>query len=206
MENQYKIIIADDHKIILSGIRQIIIANNLGTIAAEVPDGLELLKFLQKNIANLIILDVNMPNLNGIDAAKKIKTNYPNVSILMISQYENIEMIKNLKNIGINGYLAKNFEVAELVQAIENIKNGLEFFPALTNENANLKKNKLNLTPREIEVLQLVANAKKTKEIAQELFLSEFTVETHRKNLMRKLEVNSTLTLVNVAKDLGYLV
>ncbi len=206
MENQYKIIIADDHKIILSGIRQIIIANNLGTIAAEVPDGLELLKFLQTNVANLIILDVNMPNLNGIDAARKIKTNYPTVSILMISQYENIEMIKNLKNIGINGYLAKNFEVIELVQAIENIKNGLEFFPSLTNENTNLKKNKLNLTPREIEVLQLVANAKKTKEIAQELFLSEFTVETHRKNLMRKLEVNSTLTLVNVARDLGYLV
>ena len=206
MENQYKIIIADDHKIIISGIRQIIIANNLGTIAAEVPDGLELLKFLQTNVANLIILDVNMPNLNGIDAARKIKTNYPTVSILMISQYENIEMIKNLKNIGINGYLAKNFEVVELVQAIENIKNGLEFFPALSNENTNLKKNKLNLTPREIEVLQLVANAKKTKEIAQELFLSEFTVETHRKNLMRKLEVNSTLTLVNVARDLGYLV
>ena len=206
MENQYKIIIADDHKIILSGIRQIIIANNLGTIAAEVPDGLELLKFLQTNVANLIILDVNMPNLNGIDAARKIKTNYPTVSILMISQYENIELIKNLKNIGINGYLAKNFEVVELVQAIENIKNGLEFFPALSNENTNLKKNKLNLTPREIEVLQLVANAKKTKEIAQELFLSEFTVETHRKNLMRKLEVNSTLTLVNVARDLGYLV
>ncbi len=206
MENQYKIIIADDHKIIISGIRQIIIANNLGTIAAEVPDGLELLKFLQTNVANLIILDVNMPNLNGIDAARKIKTNYPTVSILMISQYENIEMIKNLKNIGINGYLAKNFEVVELVQAIENIKNGLEFFPALSNENTNLKKNKLNLTPREIEVLQLVAKAKKTKEIAQELFLSEFTVETHRKNLMRKLEVNSTLTLVNVARDLGYLV
>lgn len=206
MENQYKIIIADDHKIILSGIRQIIIANNLGTIAAEVPDGLELLKFLQTNVANLIILDVNMPNLNGIDAARKIKTNYPTVSILMISQYENIEMIKNLKNIGINGYLAKNFEVIELVQAIENIKNGLEFFPALSNENTNLKKNKLNLTPREIEVLQHVANAKKTKEIAQELFLSEFTIETHRKNLMRKLEVNSTLTLVNVARDLGYLV
>jgi DNA-binding NarL/FixJ family response regulator len=204
METVYKIVIADDHKIILSGIRQIIIANNLGEIVAEVPDGIELLKFLQFNSVNLVILDINMPNLNGVDAATKIKTVYPNVSILMISQYENIELIKKLKKTGINGYLTKNFEINELIQAIETIKKGNLFFPNLNIDNSKLK-NKFLLTPREIEVLQLVVIGKKSKEIAQELFLSEFTINTHRKNLLLKLEVNTVLSLVNVAKELGYI-
>lgn len=205
IENQYNIAIADDHRLILSGIRNIILDNNLGNIIGEVNNGLQMLQLLQNKKPNLVILDVNMPELNGVQTAKKITEMYPNISILMLSQYENIQLIKELKAIGVKGYLSKNFEIDQLIDSIETIKQGREYFPSFTQEYLSLNKDKINLTSREIEVLSLIALGEKSKEIACQLFLSQYTVDTHRKNLMRKLDVNSVSGLLNVARDLGYI-
>ena len=205
IENEYNIAIADDHRLILSGIRNIILDNNLGNIIGEVNNGLQMLQLLQNKKPNLVILDVNMPELNGVQTAKKITEMYPNISILMLSQYENIQLIKELKSIGVKGYLSKNFEIDQLIDSIETIKQGREYFPSFTQEYLSLNKDKINLTSREIEVLSLIALGEKSKEIACQLFLSQYTVDTHRKNLMRKLDVNSVSGLLNVARDLGYI-
>ena len=204
-ELNYNIVIADDHKLIISGISHIIATNNLGKIISEVYDGVELLQFLQKNEVDLAIIDINMPELNGIEAAKKIIQLYPNISILMLSQYENIELIKKLKTIGVKGYLSKNFEITELIAAIESIKENDIFFPSLDAVRGILKKDRFHLSQREIEIISHIAGGKTSKEIANELSLSEYTIETHRRNCMRKLEVNSIVTLLNKAKELGYI-
>lgn len=205
IENQYHIAIADDHNLILSGIRNIILDNDLGTIIGEANNGIKLLQLLQNVKPNLVILDVNMPELNGVQTAKKITEMYPNISILMLSLYENIPLIKELHAIGVKGYLSKSFEIHELVNSIKTIKNGQESFPNFKNESLSLHQEKTKLTSREIEVLSLIAQGQKSKDIAINLYLSQYTVETHRKNLMRKLEVNSISSLLHVARDLGYL-
>lgn len=204
-ELNYNIVIADDHKLIISGINHIIATNNLGKIISEVYNGVQLLQFLQNNTVDLVIIDINMPELNGIDAAKKIIELYPAVSILMLSQYENIELIRKLKNIGAKGYLSKNFEITELIEAIKMIKENDVFFPSLDAAGDIVKKDKFHLSAREVEIISLIAQGKTSKEIGNELILSEYTIETHRKNCMRKLEVNSIVTLLNKAKELGYI-
>lgn len=204
-ELNYDIVIADDHKLIISGINHIISTNKLGKIIGEVNNGKQLLQFLQNTTVDLVIIDINMPELNGIEAAKKIIELYPTISILMLSQFENIELIKKLKAIGIKGYLSKNFEITELITAIDTIKNDDVFFPSLDGEGLILKKDKFHLSTREIEIISLIAKGKTSKEIANELFLSEYTIDTHRKNCMRKLEVNSIVNLLNSAKELGYI-
>jgi DNA-binding NarL/FixJ family response regulator len=201
----YKIVIADDHKLIISGIKQIIEVNGLGTVVAQANDGLELLQLLKETAVDLLILDINMPKLNGIEAAEKILKRHPTISILMLSQYENIELIKKLKILGVKGYLTKIFEISQLVEAINEISDNQLYFPSLKNESNFKETDKHELTKREEEIIKLLAVGKTSKEIADILFLSEYTIETHRKNIMRKLEVNSIIALLNKAKDLGYI-
>jgi DNA-binding NarL/FixJ family response regulator len=201
----YTIAIVDDHKLILSGVSHIIQLNQLGDVVAELNNGNQLLRFLQKNTVDLIILDINMPEMNGIEALQKTVDLYPQSAILLLSQYENMELIKKIKTIGAKGFLSKNFEVSHLISAITTIKNNQTFFPALDNEVAILKINKYHLTLREIEVLNQIVLGKKNKQIATELFLSEYTIETHRKNIIRKLETTSIVEMMNIAKNLGYI-
>jgi DNA-binding NarL/FixJ family response regulator len=201
----YKIVIADDHKLIISGIKQIIEVNGLGTVVAQANDGLELLQLLKETAVDLLILDINMPKLNGIEAAEKILKRHPTISILMLSQYENVELIKKLKTLGVKGYLTKIFEISQLVEAINEISDNQLYFPSLKNESNFKETDKHELTKREEEIIKLLAVGKTSKEIADILFLSEYTIETHRKNIMRKLEVNSIIALLNKAKDLGYI-
>lgn len=205
MSNLYNIAIADDHKLILSGIRNIVLDNKLGTIVGEANNGFQLLQILQHTKINLVILDINMPEMNGVQTAKKIVEIYPEIAILILSQYENIELIKELKSIGIKGYLSKNFESEQLIEGIKTIRENGNYFPLLNQEHFTFKKDYTQLTAREIEILSFIAEGKTSKEISYQLNLSQYTVETHRKNCMRKLEVNSIVQLVNVAKDKGYI-
>lgn len=204
MTTQYNIAIADDHKLILSGIRNIIQDNKLGTIVGEVNNGLQMLKLLQQENIDMVILDINMPELNGIETAKKVVQLYPEIAILMLSQYENIELIKELKSIGVKGYLSKNFETNQLIESINTIRQDKIYFPSLVSENNLIVIDKTNLTSREIEIISLISKGKTSKEIAAQLFLSQYTIETHRKNCMRKLGVNSIINLINVSKEKGY--
>jgi DNA-binding NarL/FixJ family response regulator len=201
----YNIAIADDHKLILSGIRNIVLDNKLGTIVGEANNGFQLLQILQHKKINLVILDINMPEMNGVQTAKKIVEIYPEIAILILSQYENIELIKELKSIGIKGYLSKNFESEQLIEGVETIKKYRNYFPLLEREHLTFKNDKTQLTTRELEILSLIATGQTSKEISCQLFLSQYTVETHRKNCMRKLEVNSIVQLINVAKYKGYI-
>ena len=206
MKNTQRILIADDHNLIISGIETIIENNKLGTVVAKVNDGKELLLKLNSTAVNLIILDINMPNLNGIETAEKVLSRFPKMKILIISQLENVELIKKLKLMGVKGYLCKTFEEKTFVDAIINIQNGIDFFPLLEIKiNSNSPKpNIYNLTSREIEVINLISSEFSTKEIAQALFLSEYTIQTHRKNIIKKTGAKTTIAFLNLSKELGY--
>lgn len=204
MRNTQRILIADDHNLIISGIVTIIENNKLGEIVAKVNDGKELLLKLNSTSVNLIILDINMPNLNGIETAEKILARYPLMKILIISQYENLELIKKLKLMGVKGYLSKTFEEELFIEAIKNIHKGMDFFPLLEIKKDVNSTNIYNLTNREVEVINLISNELSTKEIAKTLFLSEYTIQTHRKNIIRKTGAKTTIAFLNLSKELGY--
>lgn len=204
MKNTQRILIADDHNLIISGIETIIKNNKLGEIVAKVNDGKELLLKLNSTSVNLIILDINMPNLNGIETAEKVLARYPLMKILIISQYENLELIKKLKSMGVKGYLSKTFEEELFIEAIKNIQKGFDFFPLLEIKKEVNSTNIYNLTNREVEVINLISNELSTKEIAKTLFLSEYTIQTHRKNIIRKTGAKTTIAFLNLSKELGY--
>jgi DNA-binding NarL/FixJ family response regulator len=204
MKNTQRILIADDHNLIISGIETIIENNKLGEIVAKVNDGKELLLKLNSTSVNLIILDINMPNLNGIETAEKVLARYPLMKILIISQYENLELIKKLKLMGVKGYLSKTFEEELFIEAIKNIHKGMDFFPLLEIKKEVNSTNIYNLTNREVEVINLISNELSTKEIAKTLFLSEYTIQTHRKNIIRKTGAKTTIAFLNLSKELGY--
>lgn len=204
MKNTQRILIADDHNLIISGIETIIENNKLGEVVAKVNDGKELLLKLNSTPVNLIILDINMPNLNGIETTEKVLARFPLMKILIISQYENLELIKKLKLMGVKGYLSKTFEEELFIEAIKNIQKGFGFFPLLEIKNDVNATNIYNLTNREVEVINLISNELSTKEIAKTLFLSEYTIQTHRKNIIRKTGAKTTIAFLNLSKELGY--
>lgn len=204
MKNNQRILIADDHNLILSGIETMIENNQLGEIVAKANDGKELLLKLNSIPVNFIILDINMPNLNGLETAEKVLARFPLMKILIISQYENLELIKKLKLIGVKGYLSKSFEEELFVEAIKEIWNGSLFFPLLELKKDVNSTNIYNLTQREVEVINLISNELSTKEIAKALFLSEYTIETHRKNIIRKTGAKTTIAFLHLSKELGY--
>lgn len=204
MSNNQRILIADDHNLILSGIETMIENNHLGEIVAKANDGKELLLKLNSIPVNFIILDINMPNLNGLETAEKVLARFPLMKILIISQYENLELIKKLKLIGVKGYLSKSFEEELFVEAVKEIANGSIFFPLLELKTKVNPTNIYNLTQREVEVIILISNELSTKEIAKTLFLSEYTIETHRKNIIRKTGAKTSIAFFHLSKELGY--
>lgn len=203
MESKFEVIIADDHQLVSDGIERIIIDENIGVVISKVKNGNELLHKLNSTIPSLIILDVNMPKLNGIETMRVLNEKYNYIKVLVISQLESYSTVKQLKDLGAKGYLPKSFEQHSLVQAISDIKEGLCFFPILESKIKN-STNCYNLTNREIEIIALLCEGKTNKVIAEELFLSEFTVETHRKNIIKKTNCKSLLDLNEIRKELTF--
>jgi len=202
MDAIYKIIIADDHQLICSAIEQIITDNFLSTEIVKVNDGKQVLEKLNSFQANLIILDINMPNLNGLETADIILSRYPNMKILVVSQNENYSLIKKLKDLGVKGYLPKTFEQELLIEAIYSILHEKLFFPLNETKNETLK-DIYNLTAREIEVIFLIVKGMNTKEIAASLDISAYTVDTHRKNISRKTGAKTPVNLILLLDEMG---
>jgi DNA-binding NarL/FixJ family response regulator len=206
MDKPYHILIIDDHTLFADGLQNIIVKNNLGIISGIVNNGKDLLCKLNSFVPDLIILDINMPILNGIEATKIILVKYPNIKILIISMREEIKTIKELKALGISGYLTKFIGESDLIEAIENIKNNIPYFPVLDDYNKiilNKKEGFINLTNSEIKVIHLVVDGFTSKEIAEQLNLSLHTVNTHRKNISRKTSLKNTVALIDFVKEKG---
>jgi DNA-binding NarL/FixJ family response regulator len=199
----FEILLADDHAIFRQGIRKIIEEIDGLAICGEAKDGLELLELLKTKRPDLIILDISMPNLRGLEATEEIKKLYPEIKILLLTMHKKKSFVQSGLRAGADGFLLKEDADSELYRAIESLKKGGNYFsPLLSTIMFNLTTARPEteaLTRREREILKLLAEGKKSQEIADILFVSIHTVRTHRYNLMRKLRLRNMADLVRYA-------
>ena len=204
MSDKINLMIADDHPLFVEGLKMILGSDPLINIAGIANDGKQLLYLLtQQPETDLILLDVNMPNLNGLDTIKYIKQSFVKVRILMLSAYNDLKLIEQAKQAGADGYVLKNSSKDDLTGAIKKIVGGELVFIAgnETDPKDAFKKldvflRKFNLTKRELEIVYYLKQTYTNQQIAEKLHLSIYTVETHRKNIMHKLQLNSPAALV----------
>ena len=204
------LLIADDHQIFIDGLKSLLSGDNRFYVAAEANNGKQVLEALENKQIDVAILDVNMPVMNGIETTKEIVKKYTAVKALILTMHNRKEFIVELIAAGASGYLLKNCNKSELMDAIISVHKNVDYFGREVTETVieSLKKIKrgelhpaVELSKREIEVLQLIAKEFTTKEIGEKLFISENTVETHRRNLISKLNVRNTAGLVRYAVE-----
>ena len=218
MENNepYRIILADDHVIFRQGIKQLIDSKPDLQVVGEASDGLELLNLLQRGLkTDMVIMDISMPNLRGIEATHEIKIIYPNIKILLLTMHKSKEYLYHSISAGAQGYLLKEDSELELYSAIEVIRKGDIFVSKLLTREITEDLSYLRygggqlpteiLTPREREILKLVAEGKTNKRISELLFISIRTVENHRAKIMNKLKIKKTADLIRYALLKGYI-
>jgi DNA-binding NarL/FixJ family response regulator len=210
----YRIVIADDHAMLREGIKSIINESKNLRVVGEASDGLVLLRLLKKVSADMVILDVSMPKLRGLEAAREIKREFPEIKILFLSMYKKLEYLRLAIAAGAEGYLLKEDTGFELIRAIDTIRNGHTYLSCLLLKEApedligicrgNQSLHENSLTNREREVLKLVGEGKTSKEIATMLFISPYTVNNHRKNIKKKLNIRKNADLIKYAIQQGY--
>src|SRR6218665_537088 len=207
---QIKIGIADDHRLFAEGLSIIFEQAGYIDVAWSVDNGEDLLAQLSREKVDLVILDISMPRMNGLEAAARMQALHPATRILVVTMNDAVDTIRALLDCGVQGIVLKNAGKAELLLAVSEISRGNTYFsPRITQQLAKgyrmQSQDKWQLTRREREVLQLIYEGLTTAEIAERLFISSYTVETHRKNLFVKSGVNKSALLIRQAQELGYL-
>ena len=203
-----KVLLADDHKLIIDGIQAFLEKEQDIEVVGEAHNGKEVLEAIATTPVDVAVLDISMPEMDGIETAKLLRKQYPNVRILIVSMYKKREFILRLMELGVNGYILKNKSREELVGAIHNVYRGkhhfgLEVIDAIPSS-PERPIEKARLTSREKEVLRLTGEAKTAKEIASELNIAETTVNTYWRNLKKKLDLANIQALVRYAIKMGY--
>ena len=210
----YRIILADDHTILRQGIRRLVEEIPGLQVLAEANDGLELLSLLQHLNPDLVIADITMPGISGIEVTREIRKLYPEIKVLILTMHKRIEYLQHVLSAGAHGYLLKEDSHDELAQAIETIRKGRiyitqslsagmsEYFSRLSNNEKPLIREPI--TEREKGILRLIAEGKSSREIADSLGISLRTVQNHRANMMQKLGAKKTADLIKYAVDKCY--
>lgn len=209
-DGSYRIVIADDHAILRAGLRNLIsdVANL--QVVGEVKDGTALIDMLDERQADLLILDISMPGINGLEVVRELRSSGNSISILILTMHKEPEFFQQALSAGVNGYILKDDVFERLISAINEIRRGRQFFSnqmvsALAHYEAGRDSDEglALLTEREKEVLELIAMGCRNKDIAEELDISIRTVETHRARLNEKLGINSVAGLVKFAISKG---
>lgn len=206
MEQHIRILIVDDHPVVLEGMKALLQDNDMVEVKACCSNGKDALEFLLENRVDVVLLDINLPDISGIDLCKSIKQQYTHIHIVAISNYNERSMITKMLQNGATGYVLKNASAEEIMEAIRAVvKKTVYFSPevqkslfeAALDDPLDLPK----LTRREQEVLRCIAEGKTTADIGDTLFISPHTVETHRRNLMQKFQVSNAAALIRVASQ-----
>lgn len=216
-EKRISVLVADDHTIVRSGIVSLLSLNQDFEVVGEAENGREAVDFALSKHPDVVLMDIGMPILNGLEATRQIKKQAPDVKVLVLSGYDNDEYILQMVQCGANGYILKDSFLEDLYAAIRSVYNGQAFFsPAVSkiiidsyvtrpDELAGKKSPRL-LTRREREVLQLIAEGHLHAQIAERLGISVRTVDTHRQNIMKKLDIHDTAGLVTYAIKHGIVI
>ncbi len=205
-----RVLIVDDHQVVLDGIQSMLDREEGIFVSGKAMSGPDALEFLKYNPVNVALIDINMPGMDGIELCKAIRKKYPEIKVLALTTFNEVSFITNMMKSGASGYLLKNTTKEELITAIKTIQKGEQYLAREVQEkliSASFGKKDTafipRLTRREKEVLKLILEEFTTKEIAEKLFISNATVETHRLHLLNKLGVRNTAGLVKVAIEKG---
>lgn len=202
MSRTIRIVIADDHELFVEGIKMLLSANSRFIVSASVNTGRELLNYLESEIADVVLLDINMPDMNGLDTLRFLRNSNTKIKIIMLSTYKEKHLIENARALGANGYLLKTFSSGKVAEIIEMIYLGQDYFVIDETKSLPLNKSKgqffgeVYLTKRELELLKYIKEDLTNLKIANTLNLSIYTIETHRKNIMQKLGLRTRAALM----------
>lgn len=210
--DKIKIILVDDHQLVRDGIKSLITDSFAIEIIGEAINAAELFPLLNECAPNVVLMDISLPKMSGIEITKVIKKDYPEIRILILSMYTSEDFIFNALKAGISGYLPKNTTREELLTAIETVHSGSEYFSKSISDiilksfvnsakyGNQVSGNNLNLlTNREAEILKLVVEGLSNQKIADQLCISIRTMETHKTSILKKLGLNNTVDLVKFA-------
>ncbi|ATN05141.1 DNA-binding response regulator [Chryseobacterium indologenes] len=210
LQHKIKIALVDDHPMVLEGLIKVLSSVKNIEVAQHFFDGQSLLQFLDHTAVDIVLLDITLPDIDGIVLCKTIKHSFPKTIVLALSHHHSRKIIMDMLNNGANGYMLKNVSLEELVNCIDAALRGEIVFsrdvkeiiasPQLSGDGKSIR-----LTNREKEVLGLIAAGKTTMQMAEQLFISKFTIESHRKNLLQKFEAKNVAELISLAADKGFL-
>jgi DNA-binding NarL/FixJ family response regulator len=200
-----RIILVDDHSILLDGLKNLLKEVDNCEVVAGCTNGHYALCHLKSETVDVMVADYSMPDMDGLFLVKEAKKIQPGLKVIVLTMHDEPHKVQEMMALGVDGYILKKYAQQELLTALMVVGNGGKFW---SNEISNilvrglgLETGELVLTDREVEVLRLIMKEKSSKEIAQDLFISERTVETHRKNMIRKTNSNSTVGLIKYAYE-----
>jgi DNA-binding NarL/FixJ family response regulator len=206
--NEIKLIVADDHELFRSGLAELLKKHDDIKIVKTVADGLELMDLINSGfVADIVLLDITMPNMDGLQVLKELKNVNSNLKPIVISMHNAGNYIAKCAKMGAYGYLLKNTDESELIYTIRNVYKGKKCFSSEISEKmidfmSTQSVSENVLSNKETEVLGLISKGLTTKEIAAKLFVSSRTIETHRTNILKKLEVKNTAELIKKATEI----
>lgn len=212
MEPEIRVIIVDDHEIFRNGLKMVINKLAYAKVVAEADNGAAFLATLKTTATDLVLMDIDMPVMNGIEATKKALEAYPDLKIIALTMFKEDAYIQSMIEAGVKGFLIKNISKDILDRALQAVYNGKNYYSeelwdyftkAISGEDA--KPGRPNLTRREVEVLELLSEGLSNKEIADRLFVSERTVVGHKSNLMAKTDTKNTVGLLAYAIKQGWI-
>lgn len=202
-----KIAIAEDHQALIDGIVLLLAYEDDVEIVGTANDGEALLKIIKRKQPNVVITDIRMPKMDGITVTKNIKKKYPQTKVIAFTMFDQDDAINQMLEAGANGYLLKNSPLEDVLKAIKAVHKGESYFDTnikLNAEDNGNKQTKGLLTKRQMEILELIAQGKTSREIADELFIGIHTIDTHRKNMIRILGLQGKGELMRYALDRKY--
>jgi len=209
-----RIVIADDHTIFRQGLRMLLAQEDDMEVVGEAADGIEALELAKKHNPDIILLDIAMPNMDGVQVAGKIKKSLPQIKIIVLTSYSDDQFLYEFLKLGVSGFVLKDSASQELIYSIRKSHEGMVFFDPSVSKKVMEKFTQVSggksdfvnygkLSDREKEVLRLVAEGCATKEVAEKLYISPKTVENHRANIMKKLNIRDRTGLTKYALRLG---
>ncbi|MEC4005300.1 response regulator transcription factor [Flavobacterium sp. SUN052] len=199
-----RLVIAEDHQALIDGIKSFLEYEEDISLIGEANDGEFLVDLVRKKQPDVVITDIRMPKCDGICATKTIKKEYPNTKVIAFSMFDQNEAIDQMKKAGADGYIMKNSSLKKVLEAIRIVaKNGTYFDDAITTIDSTSKEEIL-LSSREKEILRLIGDGKSSQEIADQLFIGKSTVDTHRKNILKKINLHGKTDLIRFAVERKY--
>ena len=197
MERKENLVLVDDHSLFLDGLELLLSKTDKFRVVGKLTDPLMAIDFLAHQEASMVLVDIQMPGINGIDLLKRILSRFPSLKIVVISMHEEDDFVQEVMSLGGFGFLNKSLDSDKIVEELVKISKGQKVFPRRAKKITQSE----HFSDRELEILRLLAKGKNSYEIAEQLFITLNTVKTHRRNMLRKLNASNTSQLLKIGFD-----